>query len=449
MNLLAPDRAAGLPLEPQRRHPPGRRRTGRSAGREAPGRRRSLRRDARARHRRGRLHRLPLRQAARCAAATTSCVLDKLTYAGNPANLEGTGIELVDGDIGDADAVAEAARGLRRDRQLRGRDARRPLDPRRDRLRPDRVLRHAGAARGGAPERAHASSRSRPTRSTATSTAGGSATETDPISRRARTASPRPAATCTSRPTCATFGVNASITRGSNTYGPNQYPEKLIPLFVTNALEGKQLPVYGDGRQIRDWLHVEDHCAGIELVLARGRAGRGLQRRRRQGAREHRRSSNAILGRSAPTSRCSATSRTAPGTTAATRSTPPSCARSAGRRGSASSRASRDDRRLVPRQPRLVGADQVGRVPRVLRAAVRRPARRAPRRRSPLGLLPQLADLLPLPWTCWSGRAARARRRTVRARGGEGEVVARVRLGELARPGEPATACSSSGSASS
>jgi len=71
-----------------------------------------------------------------------------------------------------------------------------------------------------------------------------------------------------------TFGVNASITRGSNTYGPNQYPEKLIPLFVTNALEGEPLPLYGDGRQVRDWLYVEDHCAGVELVLREGEPGR-------------------------------------------------------------------------------------------------------------------------------------------------------------------------------
>jgi dTDP-glucose 4,6-dehydratase len=70
-----------------------------------------------------------------------------------------------------------------------------------------------------------------------------------------------------------TFGVDASITRGSNTYGPNQYPEKLIPLFVTNALDGQPLPLYGDGRQVRDWLHVSDHCAGIELVLREGRPG--------------------------------------------------------------------------------------------------------------------------------------------------------------------------------
>jgi dTDP-glucose 4,6-dehydratase len=70
-----------------------------------------------------------------------------------------------------------------------------------------------------------------------------------------------------------TFGVNASITRGSNTYGPNQYPEKILPLFATNALDGEPLPLYGDGRQIRDWLHVQDHCAGIELVLREGEPG--------------------------------------------------------------------------------------------------------------------------------------------------------------------------------
>jgi dTDP-glucose 4,6-dehydratase len=70
-----------------------------------------------------------------------------------------------------------------------------------------------------------------------------------------------------------TFGVDATITRGSNTYGPNQYPEKMIPLFVTNALDGVSLPVYGDGLQKRDWLHVEDHCAGIDLVLREGAAG--------------------------------------------------------------------------------------------------------------------------------------------------------------------------------
>jgi dTDP-glucose 4,6-dehydratase len=70
-----------------------------------------------------------------------------------------------------------------------------------------------------------------------------------------------------------TFGADACITRGSNTYGPRQYPEKLIPLFVTNALDGEPLPLYGDGRQVRDWLHVDDHCAAIELVLREGVSG--------------------------------------------------------------------------------------------------------------------------------------------------------------------------------
>lgn len=71
-----------------------------------------------------------------------------------------------------------------------------------------------------------------------------------------------------------TFGTPALITRGSNTYGPYQYPEKLIPLFVTNALEGGQLPLYGDGTNVRDWLHVDDHVDGIEAALLWGDAGR-------------------------------------------------------------------------------------------------------------------------------------------------------------------------------
>ncbi|MDO8964772.1 MAG: dTDP-glucose 4,6-dehydratase [Coriobacteriia bacterium] len=70
-----------------------------------------------------------------------------------------------------------------------------------------------------------------------------------------------------------TYGTPVMITRGSNTYGPYQYPEKLIPLFATNALEGGKLPLYGDGLNVRDWLHVDDHCDGIEFVLERGEPG--------------------------------------------------------------------------------------------------------------------------------------------------------------------------------
>jgi dTDP-glucose 4,6-dehydratase len=71
----------------------------------------------------------------------------------------------------------------------------------------------------------------------------------------------------------ATYGTPVVITRGSNTYGPYQYPEKLVPLFVTNALEGERLPLYGDGMNVRDWIHVDDHCDGIEAALLRGAPG--------------------------------------------------------------------------------------------------------------------------------------------------------------------------------
>ncbi|AOU98657.1 dTDP-glucose 4,6-dehydratase [Acidihalobacter yilgarnensis] len=70
-----------------------------------------------------------------------------------------------------------------------------------------------------------------------------------------------------------TYGLDTTISNCSNNYGPYQFPEKLIPLCILNLLEGKPLPIYGDGKNIRDWLHVEDHCRGIELILAGGRAG--------------------------------------------------------------------------------------------------------------------------------------------------------------------------------
>ncbi|MBM4014786.1 MAG: dTDP-glucose 4,6-dehydratase [Planctomycetes bacterium] len=70
-----------------------------------------------------------------------------------------------------------------------------------------------------------------------------------------------------------TFGFPVVITRCSNNYGPRQFPEKLIPLMIANALDGKPLPVYGDGQQVRDWIHVDDHCAGLLAALERGRPG--------------------------------------------------------------------------------------------------------------------------------------------------------------------------------
>jgi dTDP-glucose 4,6-dehydratase len=70
-----------------------------------------------------------------------------------------------------------------------------------------------------------------------------------------------------------THELDVRVTRCSNNYGPRQYPEKVIPLFVTNILEGKKVPLYGQGRNVRDWLHVSDHCRAIELVLQKGRPG--------------------------------------------------------------------------------------------------------------------------------------------------------------------------------
>lgn len=70
-----------------------------------------------------------------------------------------------------------------------------------------------------------------------------------------------------------TYGLNANITRCSNNYGPYHFPEKLIPLMITNAMDGKSLPIYGDGENIRDWLHVKDHCQAIHLVMKEGKSG--------------------------------------------------------------------------------------------------------------------------------------------------------------------------------
>lgn len=71
----------------------------------------------------------------------------------------------------------------------------------------------------------------------------------------------------------ASYGVPVIVTRASNNYGPNQFPEKVIPLFITNLMEGRKVPLYGDGLNVRDWLHVEDHCRALDLVIAAGADG--------------------------------------------------------------------------------------------------------------------------------------------------------------------------------
>ena len=207
------------------------------------------------------------------AAGDDVVVLDKLTYAGNPANLDGLDVHLAIGDIADADAVAACRPGLRCGRQLRRRDARRPLDP------------HACATSCTPTSSAHRyCSSGRATtgaRYVQVSTdevygdleGGGRSSEDDPLRPSSPYSASKAGGDLQVLAYVRTYGVNASITRGANTYGPNQYPEKLVPLFTTNALDGLPLPVYGDGKQVREWLHAEDHCAAVDLVMREGAPG--------------------------------------------------------------------------------------------------------------------------------------------------------------------------------
>lgn len=98
-------------------------------------------------------------------------------------------------------------------------------------------------------------------------------TETTPIAPNSPYSASKASADMFVRAYHETFGLNINITRCSNNYGPYQFPEKLIPLMISNALEDKELPVYGDGMNIRDWLYVEDHCRAIDMVLHYGKSG--------------------------------------------------------------------------------------------------------------------------------------------------------------------------------
>ena len=198
-------------------------------------------------------------------------VLDKLTYSGNRANLPGD-VVFHEGDIARPEDVARAAAGCEAivnfaaethvDRSILSAE-----DFGRTEFRGTQVLLEHLRETG--------------IRMVQVSTdevygdleAGGSSQETDALHPSSPYSAAKSAGDLLVPAYVRTFGVNASITRGSNTYGPNQYPEKFIPLFATNALDGQPLPLYGDGRQIRDWLFVEDHCAGIEFVLHEGAPG--------------------------------------------------------------------------------------------------------------------------------------------------------------------------------
>jgi dTDP-glucose 4,6-dehydratase len=101
----------------------------------------------------------------------------------------------------------------------------------------------------------------------------GAFTEETPLAPNSPYAASKAAADLLVRAYVHTFGLDAVITRCSNNYGPYQFPEKLIPLFVSNLMEDKQVPVYGDGQQVRDWIHVRDHNRAVELVWKNGKAG--------------------------------------------------------------------------------------------------------------------------------------------------------------------------------
>jgi len=105
------------------------------------------------------------------------------------------------------------------------------------------------------------------------SIADGSWPETDPLLPNSPYAASKASADLVCRSYFKTHGMDIRVTRCSNNYGRNQFPEKVIPLFVTNLIDNKKVPLYGNGLNVRDWLHVDDHCRGIHLVLTKGKAG--------------------------------------------------------------------------------------------------------------------------------------------------------------------------------
>jgi dTDP-glucose 4,6-dehydratase len=221
---------------------------------------------------------------------TRVTVLDKLTYAGNRANLaaveedpaQAARFAFVQGDIAnpeavaplvaEADAVINVAAETHVDRSI--------LDPEAF-LRTGVIGVHVllEAVRREA-DRAAAGDRGRSPRLLQVSTdevygevTEGRSREPDALAPRSPYAAAKAAGELLVRAYHVTYGLDAVVTRGSNTYGPHQHPEKLIPLFVTNALAGEPLPMYGDGMQVRDWLHVSDHAAAIAFVLRHGASG--------------------------------------------------------------------------------------------------------------------------------------------------------------------------------
>lgn len=203
-------------------------------------------------------------------------VLDKLTYAGNLANLEpvasSPNYEFVKGDICDGellhdlmpghDAVVHFAAESHVDRSITGAAEFVTTNV----LGTQQLLQAALDSDVG--RFVHVS-----TDEVYGSIAAGSWTEDFPLLPNSPYSASKAGSDLLARSYARTFGLNVSITRCSNNYGPYQFPEKVIPLFVTNLMDGHNVPLYGEGLNVRDWLHVDDHCNGIQLVLADGRPG--------------------------------------------------------------------------------------------------------------------------------------------------------------------------------
>ena len=203
-------------------------------------------------------------------------VLDKLTYAGNLANLEpvasSPNYEFVKGDICDSellhdlmpghDAVVHFAAESHVDRSITGAAEFVVTNV----LGTQQLLQ--AALDTGVARFVHVS-----TDEVYGSIPEGSWTEDFPLLPNSPYSASKASSDLLARSYARTFGLDVSITRCSNNYGPYQFPEKVIPLFVTNLMDGHNVPLYGEGVNVRDWLHVDDHCNGIQLVLANGRAG--------------------------------------------------------------------------------------------------------------------------------------------------------------------------------
>jgi dTDP-glucose 4,6-dehydratase len=201
-------------------------------------------------------------------------VLDKLTYAATPGNLPlgHPRLEFVRGDIGDAGLVDKVMAGADQvvhfaaeshvDRSIEG-----AAEFVRTNVLGTQTLLDA-ALRYGVGPFVHIS-----TDEVYGSVASGSWCEDHPLAPNSPYSASKAAADLLALAYHRTHGLDVRVTRCSNNYGPRQFPEKLVPLFVTRLLDGRRVPLYGDGRNVRDWLHVDDHCHGVELVRTKGRPG--------------------------------------------------------------------------------------------------------------------------------------------------------------------------------